>query len=406
MERICMYTPSSDGGHARYTWELLSALAQHPRAADYRFELASSRDLDPAFHSTHYPIHRILPPLRHRSAFSHRLAWAASRLTHYWRRERAFLRWLEQRPDLTGVHFQEWVPWLAAPVLRRIKRMGKRIYYTVHNVTPHRYPRLLPRSVMHAWIRSSCRLADCLFVHTERLADELSQFLGEPHPPIQVIPHGVWQVDEPLPTVPMAQRLSQRRLLFFGQIRRNKGLHILLDAAYQLPGYRITIAGEPMDHDYYQNEILPRIAKLRSAGHEIDLRDSFLPDSALPGLFAEHSAIALPYTPEFRAMSGVIYMALAYEIPVISTAVGGLRDLMNEYRVGVICQDHTPAALAEAVRELCESNCHEQISRQMKLAREKYSWKTAAGATLVGYARAREGQTQTDDCVVATTPAH
>src|SRR5690606_41339632 len=51
-------------------------------------------------------------------------------------------------------------------------------------------------------------------------------------------------------------------------------------------------------------------------------------------------------------------------IPVISTAVGGLRDLMNEYRVGVICQDHTPAALAEAVRELCESNCHEQRSEE------------------------------------------
>ncbi len=51
---ICMYTPAADGGHARYTWELMTALAAHGReagdgsaGAGYRFELITSENLDP-----------------------------------------------------------------------------------------------------------------------------------------------------------------------------------------------------------------------------------------------------------------------------------------------------------------------------------------------------------------------
>jgi glycosyltransferase involved in cell wall biosynthesis len=406
MERICMYTPSSTGGHARYSWELLSALAQHPRSADVRVELATSRDLAADFDSTAYAVHRILPPLRHRKEYSNRLAWIYGRLTHYFRRERFFLNWLKQRPDINGVHFQEWVPWLAACTFRKVRRMGKRIYYTVHNITPHKCPRLVPRGLMHHWIRTSCRLADCLFVHTERLATELAEFLGPDHPPIHVMPHGVWNVNDFVPGPPMQQRLAEKKLLFFGQIRRNKGLHTLLDAVMHLDGYRITIAGDRYEPVYFDEEIQPRLDRLKAAGKQIDLRDRFLPESELPALFAEHSAIVMPYTPEFRAMSGVIYMAMAYEIPVITTAVGGLRDLLEEFRVGVVCRDHTANALSDAIGELCETDCHEQIVQQMKLAKQKYSWTTAAGATLVGYQRAKQARTQTNDCVAAPTPAH
>ncbi len=284
--------------------------------------------------------------------------------------------------------------------------MGKRVCYTCHNITPHKYPRFVPRALVHHWIRSSCRQLDCIFVHTERLKKQLSDFLDGRHPPIQIMPHGVWNVADALPPAPMQQRLAEKRLLFFGQIRQNKGLHTLLDAALELPGYRITIAGDRSDPNYFDAEITPRIEKLRAAGHTIDLRDSFLPESALPALFAEHSAMVMPYTPEFRAMSGVIYMAMAYEIPVISTAVGGLRDLLEEFRVGVTCKSHTPAALAAAVRELCETDCHQDIASQMKLARDKYSWKSAANATLAGYSLAKEGNASARDCRVATTPAH
>src|SRR5689334_1661355 len=99
---------------AQYTWELLHALAAHPRG--YRFELVSSEDMDPQFASDEYPAHPILPALRHRSTFRTRFGWVANRLTHYARREGRFLRWLRTRPDVVGVHLQEWTPWLGGYV--------------------------------------------------------------------------------------------------------------------------------------------------------------------------------------------------------------------------------------------------------------------------------------------------
>ena len=131
MNRICMYTPSAGGGHARYTRELLTALAQQGgrRCA---FELVTSEDLEAEYRSDRYAVHAILPALHPRSEYANAGAWAISRLTHYARRERRFLSWLKSRPDVSGVHFQEWTPWLAGTSIRRIRAMGKQVFYTLN----------------------------------------------------------------------------------------------------------------------------------------------------------------------------------------------------------------------------------------------------------------------------------
>ena len=403
MSRICMYTPSAEGGMAQYAWELLHALAA--ARPDHRFELVSGSDLEPQFKSAAYTVSAVLPPLRHRNEFCCRATWVASRLAHYPMREWAFRRWLKRRPDIDAVHFQEWTPWLAAPQIRRIQRMGKKVFFTVHNVVPHKYPLGVPKALMNRWIRNACLACDGLFVHTDPLAAQLSASLGEPHPPIQVVPHGVWTVRDNANGPTMRDRLSWKKLLFFGSIRRNKGLDVLLRAAEHLPGYQITIAGEPHEQQYYEEEILPLIAWLRTAGVSIDLRPSFTPDDQIPALFAQHSAVMLPYTRDFVAQSGVIFMALAHEMPVVASEAGGLRDLFNNYRIGEIFHDHTPESLAAAVKSLHAAPDPAALLREIRQARQRFSWKAAANATLAGYARAGEGRSAANDCAAQTTPA-
>jgi glycosyltransferase involved in cell wall biosynthesis len=407
MDKICMYTPSADGGMAQYAWELTHALAAHPRGGGDRFELVSGSDLQAQFRSAKYPVHAILPPLRHRSEFGNRLGWIASRLGHYPYREWSFLRWLRQRPDIGAVHFQERTPWLATPMFRRVRTMGKRVYYTVHNVSPHNYPAGVPKAVVDGWTRKSCLLCDGLFVHTEALAAQLSAFLGEPHPPIQVVPHGVWTMRDEAGIPNVDERLRWRRLLFFGAIRRNKGLDLLLRAMEQLPGYRLTIAGEPLERQYFQDEVLPQIARLRAAGVAIDLQDHFTPDEAVPGLFARHGAVVLPYTQEFVAQSGVIFMALAHEIPVVASEAGGMRDLFAQFKVGETFGESSAAGLAAAIQALHATADRARLIEQIRLAKRRFSWGAAASATIAGYALARdEGRKETvGDCTAETNPA-
>ncbi|HYO09348.1 MAG TPA: glycosyltransferase family 4 protein [Tepidisphaeraceae bacterium] len=419
--RACTFAPTASGGHARYVWELLNALAREDHRG-WRHELVTSEDLDPELRCDLYAVHPILPPLQHRSSFPHRLAWVASRLAHYLRRERAFLQWLASRPDIDLVHLQEWTPWLAPSLVRRIRAMGKRVVFTVHNIVPHKYPRYVPRTMVNHWIRNACRRCDGLFVHSAALAEQLSRRLGAGHPPIHVTPHGVWTLapaagapaatastgstaGEAPPPRSLAERLRTKRLLFFGSIRRNKGLDLLLRAAASLPDYSITIAGEPLDAAYHENEVLPLVRELQRAGRQIDLRDRFIPEQDLPALFAAHSAILLPYTSGFVAQSGVVFMALAHELPVISTEAGGLAELMRDFPIGRTFRPATAEALAKAVRQLHEEVDPEALLREIRAARNKYSWSSAASATLLGYRAAMEPVRESHDCEVGTTPA-
>ena len=408
---VCMFAPTSGGGHARYAWELVTALARHPQR-EFRFELVSSTELEAPYREAEYVVHPILPAIRERSTFRTRVGWALNRALHYPIRETCFLRWLAGRDDVATVHLQEWKPWLAAPVIRRIRAMGKKTFYTVHNILPHCYPPLIPKRLMDHWIRKACLECEGLFVHTETLAHELGRFLGPGHPPVTVVPHGVWTVPDSIAANhPLRERLAIKRLLFFGAIRRNKGLHLLLQALPQLPGYEVTVAGDPSERDYFDNEIMPRVTALRAGGARVHLIDRFVSDAEVGALFSSHSAIVLPYTQEFVAQSGVVFMALAYGLPVVASTAGGLHELLGEYEIGATFETGSCRGLADAVRRLhAESRC-EELEREIRAARLRFTWHAAACATLRGYAAvaesaAAQSEVMLNDCAFATTSVH
>jgi len=409
MDRICMHSPSASGGQPLYVQELMTALAEHPRGGN-RFEWVSSEDLQPRFRSDRYPVHAILPRLPHKDEFRTRLSWAANRVGHYPCCDRAFLDWLKQRPDITAVHFQEFSR--SQPSLfRRIRQLGKKIFYTVHNIRPHAYPPLVPHSFWDRRARQACKRCDALFVHTPGLREELSKFLGAPHPPIEVVPHGVWTVRQPLAIPSLDERLSWKRLLFFGTIRRNKGLDLLFRAAEFLPGFSLTIAGMAREAEYFRSEVLPQVKRLRDSGVAVELLDEFIPDEQVGPLFARHSAIVLPYTQEFTAQSGIVFVALAYELPVVASEVGGLRDLFDQFRIGTSFTEPSPRALAAAVSALYEEPARAKLLRQIRAAKNRFSWRASAGATITAYTThcsgpASQKTLESDDRAITTISSH
>jgi glycosyltransferase involved in cell wall biosynthesis len=384
LKRVCMYTPSAYGGHAQYTWELLSAIRDVCGDNTCACELVTSSDLDPKFRSDRYAQHPILPRLRRPSEYPTKLHWAASRVTHYVRRERALLKWIKTRPDVDAVHLQECTPWLAARIVRALRGAGKKVLYTVHNVRPHAYPRFVPRATVHNWYRSAWRNCHALFVHTDQLRDELSTFLGPGHPPIHVVPHGIWSTEEPNTIPSLRERLAWKRILFFGAIRPNKGLHLLLDQFDSLRGYSLTIAGQTTDAGYFSEQIKPRIDRLRAAGTKIEVTSQFIPDEQVPSLFASHGVLALPYSADFHAQSGVIFLALSHRIPVIASTAGGLKDLLSRFRIGLPFDPATPGSAAKALEGLAQWS-DDDFTSELRRATEEFSWRKAAERTVNAY---------------------
>ena len=273
MDRICMHSPSASGGQPLYVQELLTVLAEHPRGGGH-FEWVAAENLEPQFKSSLYTVHAILPRLPHKREFRNRLSWAANRIRHYPRCDAVFLDWLRQRPDITAVHFQEFSR-SQQSLFRAIRQLGKKIFYTVHNIRPHAYPPLVPHSLWDHRARRGCKGCDALFVHTQGLRQELGWFLRVPHPPIEVVPHGVWTVPEPLavPTLDEAPELEAAVVLRNDSTQQ--GAESSVAGRGVAAGLLSTIAGAPREAEYFRNEVFPQIDRLRKSGVSVELIDRF-----------------------------------------------------------------------------------------------------------------------------------
>lgn len=373
-----MFTPSALGGHALYTQALLRSIAQLAPSRNLTPALVTSMDLAPEFDIEAYPVHKVLPRMQFREEFGSRLSWAWSRLTHYQRRNRALLQWIRTQPRLQLLHFQEHAPLHGSGIYRAIRRENVRIVETVHNIEPHRFANRLHLFLLCRANRAAWRASDALIVHTEKLRADLSAFLGAGHPPIHVTPHGIWDVDQ----APEKQKPgSPPRLLFFGILRENKGLSILLDAMESLPGYSLTIAGRPESADQAQ-EIRRKLQAFPSG--QVEFIDRFVSDEETVQLFDSADLVVLPYT-AFNAQSGVLHMAMAHGRPVVASEVGALGETLRAWGSGLVVPPGESQALAQAIRTATDPGRFRELAAAAVRVRRSYSWSQTADLTIAVY---------------------
>lgn len=157
---------------------------------------------------------------------------------------------------------------------------------------------------------------------------------------------------------PAAGSLARRaglELLFFGFVRPYKGLDILLDALALLPGrdIKLTIAGE------FWSGVEQWQARIEALGLQdiVELLPRYHSEQETAELFARADVVVLPY----RAATGgsaVIPLAYRYGKPVIATEVGGLADVVEHGRTGMLA-----APSAEAMAKAIDSMSAERAAR-------------------------------------------
>lgn len=276
------------------------------------------------------------------------------------------------------------------------KMLGKKIVLTAHNVNEAR--RDGRDSVMNRLsLKVQYRLADHLFVHTERMKDELVKEFGVAAEAVTVIPYGINNAvpNAGVPADEAKRRLgiqaSERTILFFGNLRPSKGLEYLLAAIEQLqaedPRYRLIVAGQRLrQHDDYWQRVQVMIRRLEASGSLI-LKSEFIPDEDVAWYFAAADVAALPYSDIFQ--SGVLFLAYSFGLPVVATDVGSLRDDIIEGRTGFLSRPRDVSSLAEAIRKYFESDLFRQLESRKREIREyayrRHSWIDVAGITQAVY---------------------
>jgi glycosyltransferase involved in cell wall biosynthesis len=135
--------------------------------------------------------------------------------------------------------------------------------------------------------------------------------------------------------------------LFFGTIRRDKGLNNLLKAFEMLPAElecRLVIAGMPLD--WNPSDEARRIL----SDPRLVTRFEYIPEEEIDAYFYASDALVLPYAGFYAGSSGPLYEAGARGLPVIVSDVSEMGRLARERDLGLVVPPEDSEALAEAMK--------------------------------------------------------
>ena len=278
------------------------------------------------------------------------------------------------QPDIIVVRY--WLPLMGpalGSILRRVrKNKHTRIVAITDNIIPHeKRPGDIP------FTRYFLKSCDAFITMSEKVLNDLRQF--EKVKPAQQVLHPLYDnFGEPIPKEEARQKLgidtNARIVLFFGFIRKYKGLDILFEAMNLLhptPGVasgapKLLVAGEFYeDAKPFQEQI-----KRLNIEDSLILRTDFIPDSEVKYYMCAADVVIQPY--RNATQSGVTPLAYHFEKPMIVTNVGSLPTLVPHEKVGLVCEPE-PASLAAAITRYFELG-EQYFMPHLRTEKEKYSW--------------------------------
>ena len=269
---------------------------------------------------------------------------------------------------------------------------GKTIVLTAHNVNAGK------RDGNDSWLnrvtlRTQYQLTDRIFVHTQKMKDELVTEFGVRGEAVTVMPY---PSDNSFPDTELTPAEAKRRLgigaertiLFFGSIRPYKGLEYLLAAFEQVATvpegekWRLIIAGEPMEPAQYVRKIRGRIPGGLPPESIID-RMEFIPDGEAEIYFKAADVLVLPYTEIFQ--SGVLFLSYAFGLPVIAADVGSFKEDVVEGATGMIFRARDAVDLAKTIERYFVSDLYRDLAARREVIKEQarrwHSWAAAGEIT-------------------------
>lgn len=170
---------------------------------------------------------------------------------------------------------------------------------------------------------------------------------------------------------------DKKTVLFFGFIRKYKGLDNLINAFNLLDdSYQLLIAGESYSSfDKYQ-----ALIDFNVNSKNIHLQIRYIDDNEVPTFFSAADVLVLPY--KSATQSGISGIALHFRLPQIVSNVGGLIEYVDHEKTGLIIENLNPEKLAAGLKRYFNEGLKTKFEANIENISEKYSWKTFAN-TLV-----------------------
>jgi glycosyltransferase involved in cell wall biosynthesis len=166
---------------------------------------------------------------------------------------------------------------------------------------------------------------------------------------------------------------QEKIILFFGFIRKYKGLDLLLEAmhlirnkAETINNIKLLVAGEFYEDRKLYDDLIQQLGIADS----LILKTDFIADSEVKYYLSAADFVIQPY--RNATQSGVTPLAYHFNKPMLVTNVGGLPDLVPDYKVGLVAEP-TAASIAAKIEELYSLG-EDYFLPNLLSEKKKYSW--------------------------------
>lgn len=276
----------------------------------------------------------------------------------------------KESPDLIVVRY--WLPFMG-PCFGTILRIAKKnkhskVVCIADNIIPHE-----KRAGDKAFTQYFIKPVDAFITMSEKVLADLKLFNNTK--PAEYIPHPLYdnfgeKIPKDLARKNLGIAANEKIILFFGFIRKYKGLDMLLEAMAllkdKMPDLKLMIAGE-----YYedQKQYEEQIEQLGIRDRLI-LKTTFIADNEIKNYLCASDLVVQPY--RNATQSGVTPLAYHFEIPMVVTNVGGLAAMVPHDKVGLVAEPNA-ASLAQNIEAYFQKG-EDWFLPQLREEKKKYSW--------------------------------
>ena len=252
---------------------------------------------------------------------------------------------------------------------------------TIHDCIHLMFPQYLPNRLAYGYARASLWVAthrsSRILTVSEASKRDILRFFQVPSDKVTVIPNaiderfGVVPTDEEVVRVRERYQLSDRFVLYAGNVKPHKNLERLIDAFFILrqEGFgnlKLLIIGSEIS----------KYATLRRAVHRYHLHKhvrflGFVPNETLAVLYRLADAFAFPSVYEGFGLPPL--EAMASGTPVLTSNVSSLPEVVGD--AAVLVNPYEPRAIADGLRRLLTDVALRQDLHERGVARARqFSW--------------------------------
>ncbi len=276
-----------------------------------------------------------------------------------------------EAPDF--VVFRFWLPFMGpclGTIAKRIKKgTNIKVIAITDNVIPHEN-RFGDKAFTNYFIKQ----CDAFITMSQSVLNDLKEFTNTDKKIF--LPHPIYDIfGEKVNKQEAINHLNlnplDKHILFFGFIRKYKGLDLLLEAMsderIKKMNIKLIVAGEYYEDASPYNKIVSK----NKLYNNVILKTEYIASDEVRYYFCAADMVCQPY--RSATQSGVTQIAYHFEKPMLVTNVGGLPEIVPNNKVGYVTEINSKA-IADAIVDFYTNNKEEEFIKNTILEKQRFLW--------------------------------